>query len=293
MTKRLKYVNIVVTLSLFPLLAIAGRDYMALRAAPKRGVAARLTAPAAATAPSIMRYATVVETGIFPTNMKKLTPLEMMNAAGPASDGDASIDGIKLIGAFAGPRSFAIFTRESGAEESVFKPGDQVFGAGELKEVLKDRAIIASGRGEITFALEPEPPEDGTTETPGPAPAMSAASGSGMRLSKKVGDNEWVIDQGAVQNSLDNISSVLTDARLTPRTNNGAIDGFVLTEIKPRGIFDAMGLEEGDVLTRINGYEIDSPEKAVQVLSGLKGQTDMALDIIRGGRKTSFRYRIR
>lgn len=112
-------------------------------------------------------------------------------------------------------------------------------------------------------------------------------------MSKKLGENDWVIDQGALVNSLSNISTVLTDARMTPKVLNGAVEGFLVTEIKPRGVFDAVGLKNGDVLKRINGYAIDTPEKAVQVLSGLKGETRIELDIVRGGKKMNFHYEIR
>ena len=111
-----------------------------------------------------------------------------------------------------------------------------------------------------------------------------ARSGAGLKYSKKTGDNRWVISQKAVLNALDDMGSVLTSARLTPRVKNGVVEGFLVTEIKPRGIMDAVGLKNGDILKRVNGYEMTSPERAIQVLTALKGETSFDLDIVRNGR---------
>jgi general secretion pathway protein C len=73
----------------------------------------------------------------------------------------------------------------------------------------------------------------------------------------------------------------------------GAVEGFLVTEIRPRGIMDAIGLKNGDILKRVNGYELTSPERAVQVLTALKGQTSFKIDIVRGGQNLSFGYEVR
>jgi len=47
------------------------------------------------------------------------------------------------------------------------------------------------------------------------------------------------------------------------------------------------------VLLRINDFAIDSPEKAVQSLAALKGQTRLKLDLVRDGQPATFNYDIR
>ncbi len=288
MANRLRLINIIIVLSVFPLLALLARDYILYKGAPSGGAAARVAVKEARPARGIMDYAPVVENGVFPTGAERLVPIETMEAS--SVEPGAAAD-VVLMGTFVGPRSFAIFMEAGGGVEKVFRVGDSVFGAGELKEVLRDRVVVSTGFRDITFVLTDK---DAVPEREEPRrPPDQEAAPTGMRYSKRLGENEWVIDQDAVLNSLEDFSSVLSDARLTPKVSNGAVEGFVVTEIKPRGVFDAMGLKNGDVLTRINGFEIDSPEKAMQVLSGLRGETDIALDIIRGGQKNSFHYRIR
>ena len=151
--------------------------------------------------------------------------------------------------------------------------------AGERGKTHVDKDTIPIGYGtDVGHAVDQRP---------------NGPGGPGLRYSKKTGDNRWVISREAVLNALDDMGSVLTSARLTPRVKNGAVEGFLVTEIKPRGIMDAVGLKNGDILKRVNGYEMTSPERAIQVLTALKGETSFDLDIVRNGRPESFHYEVR
>ncbi|MBI5644325.1 MAG: hypothetical protein HY954_12725 [Deltaproteobacteria bacterium] len=292
MFKKIKYLNIIIIIISIPLTALLAKDYLAYRYASRPAPPPQTdTAPPAAAGGDIHRYASIVEAPVFPSKVRTLTQIEMIEA-GDGVKGGAGLPSIvselKLLGTYVGPESFAIFEKAGAPNQGVFKIGEAVFEAGKLKKVMDEKAVIQIGAKEITFSIPvnelPPPPFSPPTDVP------SQAKGG---LSRKLGENEWVIDQNAVVNSLDNMSTILTDARMTPKITKGAVEGFTVTEIKPKGVFDAIGLKNGDMLTRINGYGIDSPEKAVQVLSGLKGETSIDLDIVRGGKNMSFHYQIR
>lgn len=284
---KIKLINALFILAIFPVLALFVKDYLALKYRPQKTAPPKASAVNLPVEPRIEDYALIVEGRLFPSMADRLTPIEVVEA-GPASAGVLSE--LKLIGTFAGKDSFAVFER-AGANQQAFKKGETVFDSGILKDVSAGSAVIRSGARDVTFTLEIERPEG--VKTAPPEPERSKGGGGGGGLSKKVSESAWVIDQNAVLNSLENMGSVLTDARMTPRVAKGAIQGFTVTEIKPRGVFDAIGLKNGDVLTRINGYDIDSPERAMQVLAGLRGATAIDLDLIRGGEKKSFHYDIR
>ena len=52
-------------------------------------------------------------------------------------------------------------------------------------------------------------------------------------------------------------------------------------------------VKQGDVLLRVNDYEINSPEKGVQLLNGLKGESRLSLDLIRNSQPLKLQYQIR
>lgn len=102
-----------------------------------------------------------------------------------------------------------------------------------------------------------------------------------------------IIDQRALNAALDNIGQAMTDARLLPSVKDGKVEGFRVSEVKPQGVFAAVGLKNGDVLLKINEFPIDSPEKAIQSFMTLKGQNRIKLDLLRDGAPTSLTYDIR
>jgi len=85
----------------------------------------------------------------------------------------------------------------------------------------------------------------------------------------------------------------MTDARLLPNTVDGKQQGFSISEIKPNGIYQSLGLQNGDVLLRINDFNISSTESALQAFMALKGMDRVNLDIIRSGNKVTMTYLIR
>ncbi len=282
MIKKLKLINILFLLAVFPVLALLVKDYMALKYQPQAPPSFKADAVRTPEEPMIQDFSRIVEAPLFPSRVNKLTPIEMIEAG---AGGAEALSGLKLIGTFAGGDSFAVFEK-AGALQQAFKKGEAVFEAGVLKDVRAEGAVIRSGSREVTFTLPKEAPKG----VQAPLPSNQRPKSG---LSKRLSESEWVIDQSAVLNSIENMGSVLTDARMTPRISKGAIQGFTVTEIKPSGVFDSIGLKNGDILTRINGYEIDSPEKAMQVLSGLRGAISIELDIVRSGQNKSFHYQIR
>jgi general secretion pathway protein C len=108
-----------------------------------------------------------------------------------------------------------------------------------------------------------------------------------------VGAGNFIIDQRALNASLDNIGQTMTDARLLPSMKDGKVEGFRVSEVKPQGIFGTIGIRNGDVIQRINDFPIDSPEKAIQSFASLKGQNRIRLDLVRDGQPATFTYDIR
>ncbi len=280
--------NIFLLLVIFSLSSLLVRDYILYRFTPVESVLAPLPAPRPEPGHDIMYYSPIVESSVFPTTSSRLVPLKgaETKVAVKAPSKAAPPGQISLTGTFVGEPGLAVFVDKKTGTQEVFKVGEEVFGVGTLKRVYRKRVELLSGGVLISI-----PMADDTVK--GIESDGKAAGAGRFNLSKKVGDTEWIIDQKAVLESLKDMGHILTDARLTPKVQGGMVQGFIVTDIKPRGIFDAIGLKNGDILIRVNGYKIDSPRKAVQVLSALRGETKIDLDLIRNGRKKSFHYVIR
>lgn len=229
-------------------------------------------------------FAIILEKALFgPATKGILTPAlqPSANIPPPVSQSDLSLLGT----AIGSPRtSFILVRRTSSNEERVFKLGEKVFDLGTLIAIKKETAELRSGSQLITLRTPSAPAEPAK-------PAQSATAATGVTQALPGGSG--IIDQRALNAALDNIGQAMTDARLLPSVKDGKVEGFKVSEVKPQGVFAAVGLKNGDVLMKINEFPIDSPEKAIQSFVTLKGQSRIKLDLIRDGAPTSLAYDIR
>lgn len=214
-------------------------------------------------------------------------PAGQLKPLTPAADKTPRSSDLKLIGTVAGSPaySYAIFATKDGKNE-IFKSGESVFGTGELATVEPYKVFIRQNNQltEIVMA------DVFIINAPAPAPQDGPGS---YQLVKTIGKGMYVIDQEAFKQILKNPNQIMNDAWLTPYIVDGKQEGFVLNKIKKNGLHDSLGLKIGDVLLRINNYDIANPENALQAFTALGGMDRIQFDIIRDGEKTTLNYQVR
>ena len=111
---------------------------------------------------------------------------------------------------------------------------------------------------------------------------------------KQVGENSFVIQKTAIDETLSNMNSIITQARVIPNfVGDGdarVVDGFRIFRIQGGSIFDALGLQNGDVIKSINGEKMDSMEKGLQLLQSLRNETRFTMDLERQGNPVNYQY---
>jgi len=118
----------------------------------------------------------------------------------------------------------------------------------------------------------------------------SGANSSGV---KKITDSKWMVDQREMLASTENMSQILTQARALPYLEQGKTVGFRISEIVPGSIYEKIGLQNGDVIQRVNSQDVDDPAKFFQLYQGLKNERNISIDLIRGGQRQTMNYEIR
>ncbi len=108
----------------------------------------------------------------------------------------------------------------------------------------------------------------------------------------KKGDSDYVVPRSTVDNALNNLSKLATDARVVPAFEGGKPVGFKLFSIKPGSLYSKIGLQNGDVVSRINGYEMSTPEKGLEVYQKLKDSASINVDVKRRGKAMTLNYNI-
>ncbi len=134
-------------------------------------------------------------------------------------------------------------------------------------------------------------PNLGTAPVPMPRPTPGVP-GAKMEGVRQVGDNQYEIDRATLDATLNDLNKIATQARIVPSFENGVANGFKLFSIQPGSLYASIGIENGDVIQRVNGYEINSPEKALELYQKLRESQTVRIDGKRGGVNFTKQYKI-
>jgi general secretion pathway protein C len=142
-------------------------------------------------------------------------------------------------------------------------------------------------------AAEPSGGSLGYAPVPQPSrPAPGAGPGGKLEGVRQVGDNSYEIDRTVIDTTLGDLNRIATQARIVPSFKNGVANGFKLFSIQPGSLYSSIGIENGDVVQRVNGYEINSPDKALELYQKLKESGHVTIELERGGRVIRKEYNI-
>jgi general secretion pathway protein C len=197
-----------------------------------------------------------------------------------------------LIGTMVANRpqwSFATLRNDGSKDVGVYMVGDRFMGA-EVLEIDRLRVIILNENRKEYIALgeDPAPPSLPVAKSTPTAPARSGDEGI-----TKIDENRYEIARSTIDEQLSNLSSIATQARIVPSFKDGVANGFKLFSIRPGSLYSQIGIQNGDVIRRINGYEINSPDKALEVYSKLKESSKIEIELERRGSPLKKTYTIR
>ena len=148
--------------------------------------------------------------------------------------------------------------------------------------VLALTAVACGGAAQKNDQIEETPlmpPQDETTSAEtaeAPAPASGAHPGEIRR-----GDLTAILDRGP--------GAVLAMVETEPHRENGQFVGFTLSRF-PGGAPAALDLREGDVLLKVNGLRIATPDDYFRAFQELKVASELRFEILRGDKRLTLTY---
>jgi len=123
-----------------------------------------------------------------------------------------------------------------------------------------------------------------------PKDEMTAAIDSGI---KKLDETTYEVDRSLVDKLLANPLAASKGARVTPSIKNGKPNGIKLYAIRPSSIYAKLGLANGDTIHSINGFELDSLDKGLEVYQKVKDASGLQVSITRRGKPVTVNYSIK
>ncbi|MBX3196527.1 MAG: general secretion pathway protein GspC [Labilithrix sp.] len=163
----------------------------------------------------------------------------------------------------------------------------------------RDR-IWLSGGGALCQARLYDPPQAAPPPAPvasaAPPPSRSRAGALDPELRKgiqAVSATEFNVDRGVVDKILENQADLMRQARVVPVQENGRVVGITLNGIRPDALLGVLGMQNGDQLRTINGFEMGSPEKALEAYARLRTADKLTIQLNRGGKNVNLDYNIK
>jgi general secretion pathway protein C len=109
----------------------------------------------------------------------------------------------------------------------------------------------------------------------------------------KVSDTEFNIDRSVVDQILENQAELMKSARIVPEQKDGKVVGVRMFGIRPDTLLGALGLQNGDRLETLNGFNMASPEKALEAYARLRTASALNVKVNRRGAPVSIDLHIK
>jgi general secretion pathway protein C len=270
---------------------------------PTQTQASRISGPLAQQAP-LTHYEVINKRNIFNATPPSDTP-EIPRVAPPSPpppEVPATPLPLKLVGIMAGtktqaPRFAIIESTGSPPGQAVYQVGDsvqQVF----IVDILPGCVVLDRGGEQQKLCFEKDA---GTAPAPGAAPRAAAAPAppaprpgdAGGADIVRVDTGTWQVRREKLLENFANVGSLSSQATVTPYFVQGQQLGFRLSQIRAGGVLQQIGLQEGDVLQKVNGLDIYTPQEALQAYQQLQTESTVRLNILRNNSPTTLTYEIR
>ena len=81
-------------------------------------------------------------------------------------------------------------------------------------------------------------------------------------------------------------AKLFSEAQILPKYDSGEMVGVQINAIQPDSMFERLGFAEGDVITKLNDIDIDSPEQSARVLAEFSEATEFTVELDDGTVRT-------
>ncbi len=187
---------------------------------------------------------------------------------------------IALLGTVTGSEqnAFAVIEETDKRKQGLYKIGDSVQNA-TVKKILREKVVLRVGTKDEILTME-ESAASRRDKRRGTS--KSTARGSTITVNRK-----------DIQSSLKDINKLMSQVRIRPHFKDGKSDGLSISRIKGGSIFSKLGLRNGDIVQKINGEPINSPDEVLVLYEKLKSGSRVSLEVTRKGEPKTMNYRFR
>lgn len=191
---------------------------------------------------------------------------------------------LKLWGTVSGntQKAYAVIEDIKKRQQNLYRVGDAIQHA-TVRAILREKVVLrVDGKDEI---LQMEDISTGKTA------GRSARPTGTVRGSSRA--QNITLRKSLIERAMQDMGSLMGQVKIEPHLENGVASGLALSSIRPNSIFRRMGLRNGDVITGVDGNQIQSVEDAMKLYENLQSSDGVSLQLKRRGREKTINYNIR
>ncbi len=169
---------------------------------------------------------------------------------------------------------------ENRGTQNTYGLGEKIEGTNAtLHQVFNDRVIIRNGARHETLML------DGVDYAKANQRAQKRMTPSNQPLPREQAEPRRVSDEAAeLAESLRDQPASFTDfIAITPQTEDGQLIGYQVRPGKSPELFEAAGLNAGDVIVQINGLDLTDTQQSMEAMNELRNAQVLELTVSRDG----------
>lgn len=196
---------------------------------------------------------------------------------------------IRLTGTITGgDKTFAFIEDIATGEQKIYRSGDSLKEY-RIIEIIKDRITLTKKNRKIVLIIE------GTDNPDGLSPPLLG------EINPVISPYQGVIQGGVyklaanrLEDMLNNVSAYKGKVRVYQHHESGKKAGFRIHYLNLTGgkDFEKMGIENGDILRKINGLDINDASDIFEAVSQLRYEYTFEVEIKRESQKKILNYRL-
>lgn len=213
---------------------------------------------------------------------------------------------LRLVGAVVSPRdpewSFAAIAGTSDGKTMLYREGSSVDGS-RVVAVNSSSVVMAGSAGACQLLMFEEeepgrPPKLASRPTAPASDPRKTARNAGLSDEEledgiaKISETQFTIQRSLVDKALANQGSLMKTARVIPHEEDGRVVGVKLYGIRRASLLGRLGIRNGDMLRTINGFDMTSPDSALEAYSRLRSADKLSLAVKRQNREMTIEYNI-
>jgi general secretion pathway protein C len=147
--------------------------------------------------------------------------------------------------------------------------------------------IRVGGKAPVKGAAPKEAPKDS-----GAKPKSGVPKEIADKIHKR-SETEFDVERSVVDSILENQAELMKSARIVPEKEGDKVVGIRLFGIRPESLLGTLGIENGDRLQSINGFEMGDPQKALEAYTKLRTADRLQVSVNRHGKPVNIDFNIK